>query len=265
MGKVVLLPAPFQPRATFCGLPDPADPRPDLSGWAPERLWLSRACWHRSAHTLMHDMVCGAVEAAVAGGTAAADLQALQSDLLRARRYAPALRVAARILRGPRPCATPVGRDRAACALLLAALRHDDLLAAVELAAEAAGRALMLDAEQDDRPLPPGIRSVEHLAGRMRATGREIVAHRLSWPDMDTIGGHLARALAADPLDRVPGLCRAEHQAEGRAVRVRSSAGDGVASPRLSRCMKIPDWPLLLPQCFSPTKMRDWLHDIPDG
>ena len=33
----------------------------------------------------------------------------------------------------------------------------------------------------------------------------------------------------------------------------------------VSDCMKIPDWPLPLPQCFSPTEMRDWLHDIPDG
>ncbi len=199
MGKV-LFPEAFRPIDTFCGVPDPTASAPDFQGWAPEQLWLSRQCWHRAAHSLMHSAVCDAVEAAIAAGTVAPGLDALLKTSLGHRRYAAGLRVSARILRGARCTATPVGRDLASCALVLAALRHDDLLAAIELAAEANGRALMLDGEADDRPLPPGILTLNQLGGRMRAQAREILSYRLSWPDLDTIGPDLSRALARDPV-----------------------------------------------------------------
>lgn len=127
---------------------------------------------------------------------------ALHDTLQQEGRHAATLRVAARIGRGPRQRATPRGRDLAACALLLAVIRHNDLLSAVEFAAEANGRALIVDAEVDDRPLPPGIRSVQHLAGRMRTRARVVLSRRLSGPDLETIGPSLARALDEDPLTR---------------------------------------------------------------
>ncbi len=75
-------------------------------------------------------------------------------------------------------------------------------LAAVEFAAEVSGRALTVDMEQDDRPLPPGILSVGQLAGRMRSQARDVLSYRVSWPDLDTIGPCLAKAVSDDPLAR---------------------------------------------------------------
>ncbi len=192
---------------------DPNEPEaPDFTQWHPERLWLSRNVWHRAAHGPMHDALCAAVTERIADQTTDHAMVALQHDLLQRRRYGSALRVAARLLRGSRATATPVGRDLAACALTLAALRHDDLLAAIELAAEASGRALVVHDEDDGRPLPPGIRDTCHLAGRMQAQGRDVLGYRCTWPDLDSIGPSLARALDVDPVAALLGYA-------GRQVR----------------------------------------------
>ncbi len=60
------------------------------------------------------------------------------------RQHAAALRLSARILRGPADAATTRGRDLTNAALLVAASRHNGLLAALELAAEAHNRAAAL-------------------------------------------------------------------------------------------------------------------------
>lgn len=216
MGKILLPPA-FRPANSFCGMPAPDEYMPDVTGWAPERLWLSEAAWHRSGHSLMHTAVCTAMEAKLAAGGSPSRLEALLDTLLARKRYAPALRVTARILRGARKEATPVDRDLASCALVLAALRHDDLLAAIELAAEASGRALTVDGEQDERPLPPGFCAVGPLSEHMRQQGRDVLAYRLNWPDLDTIGPTLAKALDSDPVAALLGYGGPRPVAEGVA------------------------------------------------
>ena len=84
----------------------------------------------------------------------------------------------------------------------MAAVRHSDLLATVEFAAEATGHAVMLEVDlvAGEVTLPPNVATVSQLANRMRRRGRELLAHRLTWPDLDTIGPCLGRALAEDPL-----------------------------------------------------------------
>ena len=168
--------------------------------WAPEQLWLSPRCWCQSEQSVMQNAVEAELELRLRQGSVDPKLVALRGTLQQEGRRAATLRVAARIVRGPRQRATPRGRDVAVCALLLAVIRHNDLLSAVEFAAEATGRALIVNAEVDDRPLPPGIRSLEHLAGRMRRRAREVLSRRLSAPDLETIGSSLRRALADDPL-----------------------------------------------------------------
>ena len=202
MGTVILMPAARRPATPIIDVPDATEPGPDLTGWAPERLWLSRVWLHRAAQKPMADVISDAVETALAAETVDADRHTLLVCLHQRHRHAAALRLAARILRGPRAEATPVGRDLAASALLLAAVRHNDLLAAVEFTAEVSGRALTIDTEQDDRPLPPGILSVGQLGARMRSQGRDVLSYRVSWPDMDTILPCLTKALADDPLAR---------------------------------------------------------------
>jgi hypothetical protein len=201
MGKVIFMPAvPSFGAPTDAFARKTGEPGPDLARWAPERLWLSRTWLHQTAQTAMADVVADALETALAAGALDADRCGLLESLRQRRRHAAALRLTARLLRGPRLEASPVGRDLAACALLLAAVRHNDLLAAVEFAAEVSGRALTVDMERDDRPLPPGILSVGQLAIRMRSQGRDVLSHRVSWPDMDTIGPCLAKAMENDLL-----------------------------------------------------------------
>lgn len=121
-------------------------------------------------------------------------------------RHAAALRLTARILRGLSSTTSPEGHDLAMTALWLAAVRHEDLLAAVEFAAEAALRAAVLDAGllAEDLNLPPRVQGNAQLANRLRRCGREVLARHLTWFNMDTIGSCLAKAIEDDPL-RKPG------------------------------------------------------------
>ena len=181
---------------------EPETVLPNLQDWRPEQLWLSDQCWSQTAQQRMTMAVTAATDAVLK----TTDVPLPQLELLTVfrytRRHAAALRLKARILRGPRVRATPTGRDLAAAALWLAAVQHDDLLAAVEFAAEAAGRAAFLETEPEtgDLVLPPGVATVRQSASRMRRRGREVLAHRLSWPDLDTVGHCLEQALAEDPL-----------------------------------------------------------------
>ena len=199
MGAIMMRPLALQPMRVLSRALTPT-----LPDYLPEQLWLSPGCWCPLKQSLMHDAVEADVRLRLRQGSVDPKLRTLHEMLQRDGRPAAALRVAARIVRGPRRQMTPRGRDLAACALLLAVIRHNDLLSACEFIAEVAGRSLDIDTEVDDRPLPPGIRSVEHLAGRMRARAREVLSRRLSAPDLETIGSSLRRALADDPLTPVP-------------------------------------------------------------
>ncbi len=193
-----------QPHRPIPACAEPEAVPAGLEAWPSEQLWLSQGCWLRSAQDRMMQAVTSAVDAVLAASDGVVAEHELLLVLRWTRQPAAALRLSARILRGTRDHATPRGRDLAATALLLAATRHDDLLAAVEFAAEATGRAFALEAAlaADEPSLPPGFRSVGQLAGRMRRRAREVLAHTMTWPDLDTVGSCLERALMDDPLRR---------------------------------------------------------------
>ena len=194
----------------------------DDASWRPEQLWLSERCWDKPSLRAMAATVDAAAKTALSGADAV--LPAFER-LLVLRWIGPkaaALRQAARVLRGPRATATPSGRDLAAAALWIAAVQHNDLLAAMEFYAEVSGRAMTLEDGPDVEPLPPGIGSVAGLASRMRRRAQEVLAARISWPDLDTILPSLSDALAQDALAIAPpGLAAAaDGTSSGGTVRV---------------------------------------------
>ncbi len=187
--------------------PVPARPQPEvipagLDAWPSEQLWLSEGCWLRSVQERMAHAVTVAVDTLQKASDAVIPEHELLLVLRWTRQPAAALRLSARLLRGPNAGATTRGRDLAATALMLAATRHDDLLAAVEFCAEVTGRAVALGAASPatELPLPPGVGSAEQLADRMRRRAGEVLALRMTWPDLDAIGPCLERALLDDPL-----------------------------------------------------------------
>ena len=200
MGIMMRLPLAAVGLAEFTARDTHEETKPPAEGWAPERLWLSRECWDPDTQKVMAEVVGVAATVALASGSVDITRRLLLAELHATGRRAAALRLTARVLRGSRAQATAVGCDLAATALLLAAVRDGYLLAAIEFAAEASGRAVTLEDERDDRPMPPGIGSVPRLAGRMRAQARAVLNHRLSWPDLDTVGPSLVWSLAEDPL-----------------------------------------------------------------
>lgn len=174
----------------------------NLVEWRPEQLWLSTACWDGPAQQAMADAVSTALVSALKGEAAASPQCELLLVLRYMRREAAWLRLAARVLRGPSSTATAHVRNLAASALWVAAMRHSDLLATIEFGAEVTGHAVMLEADlvPGHGALPPGMETMAQVASRMRRRGRELLAHRLTWPDLDTIIPSLDRALAEDPL-----------------------------------------------------------------
>lgn len=174
----------------------------NLADWRPEQLWLSSHCRDRSVQEVMADAVKTAVNAVLTTATEILPQHELLRVLRYRRREVAWLRLAARVLRGPSSTATFPSRNLAASALFVAAVRHSDLLATVEFAAEATGHAVMLEVDlvAGEVTLPPNVATVSQLANRMRRRGRELLAHRLTWPDLDTIGPCLGRALAEDSL-----------------------------------------------------------------
>ena len=182
--------------------PEPEAFPSDLAGWHPEQLWLSTGCWSRSVQDAMVKAVSTAIDAVLTAETRVLPRHELLLVLRYCRKEVAWLRLAARILRGPSSTATTPVRLLAGAALFVAAVRHNDLLACIEFSAEATGHAVMLDADlvPGDVALPPGMATVSQLAGRMRRRGREVLARRMSWPDLDSVGPCLGRALAEDPL-----------------------------------------------------------------
>ena len=174
----------------------------ELASWSPEQMWLSTDCWDGRAQQVMADAVAAALAAVLEREAAASPQHELLRVLRYMRREAAWLRLAARVLRGPSSTATSQVRYLAGSALWVAALRHNDLLATIEFAAEVTGHAIMLEADlvPGEAALPPGITTVAGVASRMRRRGRELLAHRLTWPDLDTILPCLDRALQDDPL-----------------------------------------------------------------
>ena len=200
MSNVVAIPTSARPLAAPRPTRPPLQPSCLAEGWRPEQLWLSDRCWDGPAL----DALAAVVDAAARAALSATDAVLPELEVLIVLRLvgpaAAALRQTARVLRGPRASATPLGRDLAVSALWLASVRHDDMLAAIECSAELAGRAISLENGISEEPLPPGIPSLSRLVGRMRRRGREVLSHRLTWPDLDTIGSSLTLALAEDPL-----------------------------------------------------------------
>ena len=181
-----------------------------LVGWRPDQLWLSNGCWTRPAQQAMAEAVTTAVDAVLKQGPATLPRLELLRVLRYTRREVAWLRLAARVLRGPSCEASSHDRNLAAAALWVAAVRHDDLLATVECAAEVTGHAIMLEADlvAGETSLPPGIETMTKLASRMRRRGRELLARRLTWPDLDTVGPCLEQALRDDPLRGLSELSR---------------------------------------------------------
>ena len=189
----------------FDPMAEPEDLR-ELDGWRPEQLWLSRYCLGRTAQDRMAEAVASAIDVVRKSSVSVVPGHELLLVLKWRRRTAAALRLTARILRGPSNTTSPEEHDLAMTALWLAAVRHEDLLAAVEFAAEVTRRAAVLDAGllAEDPHLPPGVQGNAQLANRLRRCGREVLARHLTWSDMDSIGPCLAKAIAEDPL-RKPG------------------------------------------------------------
>jgi hypothetical protein len=193
-----------QPCRSDLARPEPEAIPAGLDAWPPEQLWLSDGCWLRCVHGRMEQAVTSAVDAVRTASDSIVPEQELLLVLRWTRQPAAALRLSARILRGPLARASDRGRDLAATALLLAATRHDDLLATIEFCTEATGRAVLLGGALPGNrsALPLGFRSAEQLASRMRRRAHEVLTYRRSWPDLDTIGSCLERALLDDPLRR---------------------------------------------------------------
>lgn len=174
----------------------------NLARWRPEQLWLSSGCWDDPAQQAMANAVATAIDAVQKRETGVQPQLELLQVLGYRRKEVAWHRLAARVLRGSSFTATSYVRNLAASALFVAVMRHNDLLATVEFAAEVTGHAVMLEADlvPSATAVPPGMTTVAQVAGRMRRRGRELLARRLTWPDLDTIGPCLDRALAEDPL-----------------------------------------------------------------
>ena len=174
----------------------------DLGGWRPEQLWLSPDNQSGTAQQMMADAVSVAVTALLKSTPGVVPQHELLMVLRYCRKECAWLRLAARVLRGPSSTAPPLDRNLAASALFVAAAWHNDLLAAIEFSAEVTGHAIMMESDlvSGEWSLPPGMATTAQLANRMRRRGREVLARRLTWPDLNTIGPCLGRALSDDPL-----------------------------------------------------------------
>ena len=174
----------------------------DLVGWRPEQLWLSNGCWTCSVQQAMADAVKAAISAMLSKRVGVV----LQYELLQVLRYRRRevawLRLAARVLRGPTSTATSQDRNLAASALLVAAVRHKDLLASVEFSAEVTEHAALLEVDQVPGAvaLPPNMATVSEIANHMRSRAREVTALRATWSDIDAASSCLERAMSEDPL-----------------------------------------------------------------
>lgn len=179
----------------------------DLEGWRSEQLWLSRSGTGRIAQERMAQAVASAIDVVRKSTTAVVPQHELLLLLKWRRKDAAALRLMARLLRGVSGVTTTHGHDLALAALWLAAVRHQNLLAAIEFAAEATRRAAALDAGQhaEDPDLPPGIQCDTQLANRLRRCAGEVLARHLAGSDMNSIGPCLAQAIAEDPLHKPGG------------------------------------------------------------
>ena len=182
-----------------------------LVDWPSEKLWLSNGCWSSPSQQAMADAIKTAIAAVLSAKTGVVPEHELLKVLRYRRREVAWLRLAARVIRGPKSTATSQARNFAASALFVAAVRHNDLLASVEFAAEATGHAIMLGADlvPGELACPPDVATTAQLANRMRRRGREVLARRLTWPDLDTVGPCLERALAEDPLRGLSELTQA--------------------------------------------------------
>lgn len=182
-----------------------------LIDWPSEQLWLSNGCWSSPSQQAMANAIKTAIAAVLSAKTGVIPEHELLKVLRYRRREVAWLRLAARVLRGPSSMATSQVRHLAASALFLAAVQHGDLLASVEFAAEVTGHAGMLEIDlvPGKLTLPPGIATMPQLAARMRRRGRQVLERRITWPDLDTIGPCLSRALAEDPLRGLSELTQA--------------------------------------------------------
>lgn len=174
----------------------------DPGGWRPEHLWLSPHYHTGAAQQMMANAVSEAVDARIKSPVEEMPHRELLTVLRHCRKECAWLRLAARVLRGSSATATSPVRDLAASALFVAATWHDDLLASIEFCAEVTGHAVMLEAGlvPGALSLPPGMATSAQWVNRMRRRGREVLGRRLNWPDLDTIGPCLDRALSEDPL-----------------------------------------------------------------
>jgi len=163
-------------------------------------LWWRGDIANDDVQAAMHELVENALADCMPDDADAVGV-ALLHGLQRSGRQAAALRLGARLLLGATVAAeTPQSRDRAACCLLLAAVAHRDALAAVEFAAFAERRAVLMEGDQTDPSLPPGFRTPAQLARRMRRQARWVLAHRFSLPSRDGLVRSLVQAALADPL-----------------------------------------------------------------
>ncbi len=169
-------------------------------GWCPEQLWLWPDLDDPDVRSCIRAVVEQTLSVAVPCEVEEPGF-VLLAALHRTGQVASRLRLAARLLRGGTPGdETPRSRDLAACCLLAAAVEHGDLLAAVEFAALAQRRALLIEIEVEDRTLPPGLGTAGRLASRMRRQASAVLARRFSLPPREGIVSLLARAALSDPI-----------------------------------------------------------------